>query len=210
MFNYPINPIILNESEPFGITFRQTRDTLLDTEEYYRFIRNAQLRFRKSRFYKGYKAEVMQRGNNRCQRRPGITSDVADIEMHHNVISLEMMSIMIVEHYLNLYGSITTFDLIHELKRQHSLHRVAVFMMTETEHEAHHGNPSDFISIRQCWAPNLFDFIFEFSDGLLPDIAYKILLHLKLEEQYGGSHDTNSIIARNTILQWAHINKINL
>ena len=39
-------------------------------------------------------------------------------------------------------------------------------------------------------------------DGITLDICYKLLLHLKQEEQYGGSYDANMIRCRNEILSW--------
>jgi hypothetical protein len=74
-------------------------------------------------------------------------------------------------------------------------------MLSTTEHQAHHNNPADFISIKQCFGYP-FEFVDRYIDGMTLDIAFKLLLHLKQEEQYHGSYDANMIRCRDEILSW--------
>lgn len=195
------NPMIADPNQQFGIFFAQTRDTLLDTEIYSRFIYSAENRFRKSSFYRDYKSNLMHLGMYRDQRHASITSEMTDIEMHHNFIPLKFMAIMITEHVLNVKGCITTFELVNLLEEAHRENMVSVIMLSKTEHQAHHADPTDFISIKQC-AGNPFAFIDKYIDGMTLDISFKLLLHLKQEEQYGESYSPNAIRAREQILSW--------
>ena len=205
MISYNNNPMIFNNAESNGILLAQTRDTLMDPEIYKRFLYSAQTNFRKTRFYKDYKADLMFKGLNRDQRHAGITDDMAPIEMHHNFITLNFMSIILTEHTLNTKGCITTFELISLLEEQHRKNRVAVIMLSETEHQKHHDDPTDFISLKQCFCPHVFDFINLYMDGITLDICYKLLLHLKLEEQHGESFSPNMAKARDQLLSWKHL-----
>lgn len=200
MSNYP-NPIVMSPNGDSAITLSQTRESLIDSEIYLRVLRSAEHAFRRSQFYKDYKSNIMNMGVNMDQRRPGITSEVADIELHHNFITLEFMTIMMAEHVLNTVGYINSFVLIKMLEEEHRNNRICGIMLSSTEHQAHHNNPSDFISIKQCFG-NPFEFIDRYIDGMTLDISFKLLLHLKQEEQYGGSYDANMIRCRDEILSW--------
>lgn len=195
------NPMITSPTNPYGVLLSQTKESLLDSDIYLRFIRSAQGAFRRSQFYRDYKSDVMNKGIYRDQRHASITSEMVDLEMHHNFISLEFMAIMITEYYLNHKGCINEFELQIELEEAHRRHEVCVIMMNETDHQVHHSDPTDFISIRQCWGFP-FKFIDRFIDGMTLDIAMKLLLHLKQEEQYGESHSINIVKARERILSW--------
>lgn len=200
------NPMLMSPNQQYGIMFSQTRETLVDTEVYLRFLRSAENRFRRSDFYREYKAGIMNKGLNKDQRRPAITSEIADIELHHNFLTLEFMAIMLTEYTLNTKGCINTFELVRMLEEEHRANRICGIMLATTEHQAHHNNPSDFISIKQCFG-NPFEFIDKYISGMTLDISFKLLLHLKLEEQHGGSFDANMIRAREDILSWQTLAK---
>ena len=197
---YP-NPIVVSPDGSSVIYFRQTRETLIDSEIYLRLLRSAEHSFRRSAFYKDYKYNIMSMGINMDQRRPAINSEMADIELHHNFITLEFMTIMIAETMLNKYGYVDSILLRAALEEEHRNNRICGIMLTTTEHQAHHSNPSDFISIKQCFG-NPFEFIDRYISGMTLDISFKLLLHLKQEEQYGGSYDANQIRCRDQILKW--------
>ena len=204
IYNEPVtmanNPMLLTDQD-YGIYFSQTKETLLDSEIYLRFIRSAENRFRRSKFYRDYKCGIMNRGLNMDQRRPGITSEVSDIELHHNFLTLEYMAIILTEYTLKHKGCINTFELEMMLEDEHRNNRICGIMLSTTEHQAHHDNPADFISIKQCFGYP-FEFIDRYISGMTLDISFKLLLHLKQEEQYGGSYDANMIRVRDEILSW--------
>ena len=90
------NPMIFDPSSPNAIFFAQTRDTLIDTEIYSRFVYSCENNFRRSRFYKSYKSNIMNKGLNKDQFMANITSDMADLELHHNFPTLKQATIMII------------------------------------------------------------------------------------------------------------------
>jgi hypothetical protein len=143
----------------------------------------------------------MSLGLNKDQKMPNINSEMATLEMHHNLPTLKQATIMITEHLFNVQGYATTFEVMWLLEQAHRNHWLAVIMLTKTNHEAHHSNPNDFISIKQCFGFPM-RFIETYKDGMTLDIAYKILLHFKLEEQYDGSYDPQMLKARDSIIGW--------
>lgn len=206
--NYPSNPVIFDPNQVISISFAQTRDTLIDTDIYSRFVYSCENNFKRSKFYKDYKCNVMNKGLFRDQNMASITSEMADIELHHNFPTLKQATIMIIEHMLNTKGSVTTFEVIRALEEAHRNNWMGVIMLSETQHQKHHADSIDFISLSQCYG-NPFMFLDKYIDGMTLDISYKLLLHLKLEEEYNHeSYNPNIIKARNQILSWQINNKI--
>ena len=196
------NPSISDPSQPTAIFFAQTRDTLIDTDIYSRFVYSCENNFRRSRFYKDYKCNIMNLGLNRDQNMASITSDMTDLQLHHNFPTLKQATIMIIEHMLNTKGCVTTFEVVHELKEVHRKNWMAVIILSETQHQVYHSDPSNFISLTQCYG-NPFAFIDHYIDGMTLDISFKLLLQLKLEEQHNNkSYSPNMIKAREQILSW--------
>lgn len=201
------NPMIDSPDQPNAIFFAQDRSTLLDTEIYSRLVYSCENNFRRLRFYKDYKSFVMNMGFNRSQNMPAITSDMATIEMHHNLPTLKQATIMIIEHLLNTQGQVTSFEVVQLLEKAHRNHWLDVIMLTKTEHQVHHANPTDFISTKQCWGfPEYF--IMNYLDGMTIDISFKMLLQIKQELQYGESYNPMMIKARDDILSWQRYNGI--
>ena len=198
---FPVNPYIYDEQQGYGVYFKQTRDTLLDTQEYISFVYNIDNKFKRSAFYKDFKSSLMDKGFYRDQMHASITSDMTNIEMHHNGLTLKFMTIMIIEHLLNVNGCVNTFEVIRALEEAHRSHEIAVVMLSETEHQKFHSDPCAFISFKMC-VGDPFAFIDRYIDGMTQDIAFALLLHLKQEEQYNGSYSPNEIRARDEILKW--------
>lgn len=195
------NPIIYDPNNEFGICFAQTKDTLMDTDIYKRFVYNVANKFRKSQFWRDYKEHLYDLGLYRDQRHASITSEMVNLEAHHNMLTLDYMIIMITEHILNTNGCVTTFEVSQALEEAHRNNEICIIILDETEHQKYHADPSEFISIRQCFGKP-FDFIYKYIDGMTLDISFKILLQLKQEEQYGGSYSPAEVRARDQILSW--------
>lgn len=196
------NPSLFDPAQATAIFFAQTRDTLIDTDIYSRFVYSCENNFRRSRFYKAYKCNVMNMGLNRDQNMASITSDMTDLELHHNFPTLKQATIMIIEHMLNTKGCVTTFEVVNELKEVHRKNWMAVIILSETQHQIYHSDPSNFISLTQCYG-NPFAFIDHYIDGMTLDISFKLLLQLKLEEQHNNkSYSPNMIKVREQILSW--------
>ena len=204
-----INPIIGNPGDFNSIQFYQTRETLMDADEYSRFIYAIENAFRRSRFYKDYKAHIMNVGLNYDQEMKAINSEMADIELHHLLPTLKDAAIMITEHMLNMYNKVCTFDVIKALEEAHRNNMMAVVMLSSTMHQNYHASPQAFISLSQAYG-NCFDFLDKYRDGLTLDISFKWLLQLKMEDQYGGRTNWLNIPKqREILLDWSNSANIN-
>lgn len=198
------NPTIASPNTPFVIQFYQTKESLANIEDYKAFLDNAIRRFRSSRTYKHYKSFLIgELGMDRCQVFGNITSEMADVEMHHNMITIFDIALIITEHVINTVGKISTFDLVELLAKEHTEHRVCLVMLSKTPHQLYHDDPQFFIPIEMCIGNN-FEFLKKYKYGITTDIAYKILLYLKEEEKYEGKiNDNNLLKLREFILDWS-------
>ena len=202
------NPYIESPDQPNVIYFAQTRDSLLDADTYIRFVHNCENNFRRSEFYRGYKAFVMNHGLRMDQNMPGITSEMASIELHHHLPTLKQATIMITEHLLNTNGCCTTFEVVQLLEEAHRNHWIGIVMLSTTNHQVHESNPADFISVNQCFGYPA-EFITRYMDGMTLDISFKILLQLKQEIQNNYNSYTPMLVkARDQILSWQYYNGI--
>lgn len=200
------NPMISNIEQPNAIFFAQSRETLIDTDVYSRFVYSCENNFRRSRFYKDYKSNIMNRGLCHDQNMASITSEMADLEMHHHFPTLKQATIMIIEHMLNTKGCTTTFEVVRTIEEAHRNNWMAVIILSETQHQMFHADPSNFISLTQCYG-DPFKFIDAYIDGMTLDISFKMLLQLKLESEHNNrSYNPNMIKARDQILSWQKTN----
>lgn len=207
MITFDNNPTIFDPGSEYCITLAATRSTLIDTDIYSRFIYSCENNFRKLNFYKGYKSFLMNMGFNKDQNMANITAEMADIQLHHHFPTLKQAAIMITEHLLNTKGCATTFEVVQLLENAHRNNWFSVTFLSQTQHEVHHSDPSDFISLKQC-VGNGWKFIDEYIDGMTLDISFKLLLQLKMEEQYGESFSPNLVKARDQIKDWSLKNNI--
>ena len=203
-----INPIIGLPGQFNTIQFYQTRDTLLDTEEYSKFIYAVENAFRKSRFYKDYKCHIMNMGLDFDMEMRGITGEMADIELHHLMPTLKDAAIMITEHILNTLGRVCTFEVVRALEDAHRHNMMSVVMLTATMHQAYHQDQSAFISLGQAYG-DCFKFLNAYKDGLTLDIAFKWLLQLKMEDQFGSKTNwVNIPKQREILLDWSNSGEV--
>ena len=142
-------------------------------------------------------------GFNRDAHQAGITSDMAELDLHHHFPTLKQASIMIIEHTLNTKGCVTSMEVVDSLAQAHRNNWISVIFLSKTQHQVHHANPADFISLKQCVGDG-FEFINRYIDGMTLDIAYNMLLQLKQEEQHGKSFTPAMVKGRDDILDWSN------
>lgn len=111
------NPTLRSPSSVYEVSLMQTKETLADIDSYGRFINNAISQFRHSRFYKAYKASLMELGLDHCAFMHNINSDMAELEMNHVILTIFDIALMICEHYINTYGQVSTFHIVGALRR---------------------------------------------------------------------------------------------
>lgn len=199
------NPTIVSPNTPFELPFYQTRETLLDVEEYKHFLDNAIARFRHSRTYSNYKSFLYSLGLDKCQFHGNITSEMASIEMHHNMLTIFDIAVILTEHQLNTIGKITTFDLVELLKQEHTNHRVQLVMLSLTPHQLFHNTKDFFIHPDMCFG-RWQEFLELYKDGITRDIANKLIYYLNRAISEGKSNDNGLLKLRDDIIDWSMTN----
>ena len=199
------NPTLISPNAFYELPFYQTRDTLMDVEVYKRFLDNAISRFRSSRTYKNYKSYLYGLGMDKCQFHGNINSEMASIEMHHNMLTIFDIALIITEHTLNTVGRITTFDLVNLLKAEHINNRVQLVMLSLTPHQLYHNEPDFFIHPDMCFG-NWAEFLEKYKYGITQDVAFKILFYLKRAIEFGSSNDNKLLELRDSVYDWSSLN----
>ncbi len=208
------NPTLSSPNSEYSISLKQTKESLIDIDLYKRFIENAVSQFRHSRRYKQYKSYLIDLGLNKCQYFPNITTDILGangIEMHHNFLTIFDIALMICEHILNTYGTITTFQLIHLLKEEHKENRVPIVMLSKTVHQMFHNNDEFIIPAKQCFG-FWIELLYKYNKGITIDIANKVMnfLQKSLEVEKLGTNNeyVNSLLRlRDDIYNWSVYNQ---
>lgn len=160
------------------LPFYQTRETLADSEKYKAFVDNCVRRFRKSRTYKSYKSYLMSLGMDRCQVAGNIQDGMANIEMHHNFLTIFDITILISQHVLNTVGRCTTFDIVSLLAQEHKNNNIPIVMLSETAHQLYHDNPDFYIPISMTFG-KWWELLVKYRYGITMDIAYKVINYIR-------------------------------
>ena len=196
------NPTLCSPSSPFTISFYQTRDSLVDADSYRSFLKNIEMRVRKSIAYKNYKGYLMGNGMDHCQIHCYINSTMADLEMHHAILTLFDIALTISEHYLNTTGYVSSFDVVQTIIDEHKQHNIGLVMLTKTPHQLYHNDSTFFIHPDMCFG-NWPQFINKYKDGLTQDVSFKLLYYLKRAIDLGHSDDAGLLELRDVILDWS-------
>ena len=201
-FAINMNPVLASPYSTFILPFYQTRESLTDIDTYRTFIKNVEQRFRRSATYTNYKGYVMSQGLDHCQIHGNISSDMADIEMHHAILTLFDIALMITEHYLNTVGYVTTFDVVQALKEEHKTNNIALVMLSQTAHQVYHAESSFYIHPSMCFGnwPRLLE---KYKGGLTQDVAFKLLYYIKRSTEFTGTEDAGLLTLRDKILDWS-------
>ena len=198
------NPTISSPNSEYAIPFYQTRDSLTDVDVYRQFLKNVEMRVRKSETYKNYKSFLMGLGFDHCQIHGYINSTMATIEMHHCILTLFDIAMLITEHLLNTVGYVSTFDVVQLIKEEHKAGNVALVMLSKTPHQVYHADKSFFIHPDMCvgnW-PNL---IKKYNKGLTQDLAFNLLYYIKKAIDIGCTDDSGLLELREYIKDWSDV-----
>lgn len=199
------NPCLHSPNSNYDISFYQTRESLMDIEEYRRFLKNCETRFRRSTTYSNYKGFLIGLGMNRCQVHGFINTDMTgvSIEMHHAILTLFDICLLISEHLLNTVGFVTTFDVVQALKEEHKMNNIALVMLSKTPHQLYHDNTGDFfIHPNMCFGkwPELLS---RYRYGLTQDLAFKLLSYLKKAIDQDRTNTGELLALRDKIKEWS-------
>ena len=175
------NPTISSPFSPFVIQFYQTPESLNNIEDYRIFLKNVESAFRTSREYKAIKSRLLESGMTNCQVHGNLNSEMVDIEMHHNMLTLFDLAMIITEHLIRTVGKVSTFDVVRLLIDAHNNNEVLLIMLSKTPHQVYHNNPEFFLPFEMCIGEP-WKFLEKYKYGITQDIAYKILRYLRQEE----------------------------
>ena len=203
----PIPAIYFPRCE-YPLTFYQTRDTLADMDRYKAFIDNCTHRFRKSRTYKSYKSYLMSMGLDRCQVIGNIQDGMANIEMHHNFLTIYDITILISQHILNTVGRCTTFDIVALLMQEHRNNNIPIVMLSETVHQLYHDNPDFYIPISMTFG-KWWDLLIKYRYGITLDIAYKVVKYIKNCQRNNELNSVEFFKLSDDIKNWGEYNEYN-
>lgn len=216
VFSYGgFNPTLESPSSPFSISFAQTKETLQDVDVYRNFLYSAITRVRTSNFYRHYKAHLIQMGVDRCQLHPHITvssdgeDDVATIELHHHVLTIFDIALVITEHILNTYGSLSSFDLSELIKMEHMNHNVGTVMLCKTCHQLYHNNENFKVSSTLGFG-KWWELLQKYKYGITRDLAIKIYYMLKNDLKNADDRDQKikeMLKIRDQIIDWSSYNE---
>ena len=199
------NPGIMSPNSAYAIFFYQTKESLMDADAYRAFLKNIERRVRTSVAYSNYKGYLIGLGMDHCQVHGFINSTMADLEMHHCILTLFDIALMISEYYLNTTGYVSSFDVVQTIKDEHKMNNIALVMLTKTPHQLYHNDSSFFIHPDMCignW-PKLIE---TYKAGLTQDLAFKILYYIRKAIQVGYTDDGGLLKVRDTILDWSQKN----
>jgi hypothetical protein len=199
------NPVLSSPYADTDLLFYQTRDTLQDVDVFRTFIKNAESRFRARPEYKAYKSYLIESlGINRCQVFGNITTDNAEIELHHNVIGLFDICLLITLHIVNTVGYISTFDLIQILIMEHWSNRVGITFLSKTAHQIYTNDPDAYIPPDMTFG-RWWELLNNYRYGITFSIATKVLNYIKkYQEQLPISIN---IQQQEEILNYAYFNE---
>ena len=205
------NPSIQSQNCSFPLQFYATEETFVDIEYYKRFLDNAISRFRSSRTYKNYKSYLMGLGMDKCQILGNIDESMADLEMHHNFLTIFDIALMITEHTIKTKGFISTFDLVMLLKEEHKNNRIPLVMLTKTVHQLYHANEDFVIPAQYCFG-YWQELLVKYNKGITRDIAYKVLNFIQKSmevQQIGADYrlSNNLLQLRENIIDWSYLNE---
>lgn len=192
----------------YPLTFYQTRDTLADMDRYKAFIDNCTHRFRKSRTYKSYKSYLMSMGLDRCQVIGNIQDGMANIEMHHNFLTIYDITILISQHILNTVGRCTTFDIVALLMQEHRNNNIPIVMLSETVHQLYHDNPDFYIPISMTFG-KWWDLLIKYRYGITLDIAYKVVKYIQNCQRNNELNSVEFFKLSDDIKNWGEYNEYN-
>lgn len=203
--NIHVNPTLVSPNCPFDLPFYETKETLLEAEDYKAFLENAIMRFRKSRTYKHYKGYLIGLGMDRCQFLGNINTDMATIEMHHNMLTIFDIALILTEYTLKTKGMISTFDLVKLLKQEHINNRIQLIMLSLTPHQLYHNNDEFFIHPDMCFG-KWWEFLEIYHIGITKEIAFKIKFYITKALEEGTSNDHDLLMLRDKIEDWSRYN----
>lgn len=199
------NPTLSSPYAEIDLPFYQTKETMMDVDNYRNFLRNAETRFRASKEYKAYKSYLIEYlGIDRCQVFGNVTTEDATIELHHNVLGLFDICLLICGHIINTVGIISSFDLIQLLINEHWNNRVGVTFLSKTAHQIYTNDPNGYIPPNMTFG-RWWELLSKYRYGITYDIANKIINYIKKYQE--NTNISINLELQDQILNYAYFNE---
>ena len=199
------NPTLRSPYATTDLPFYQTKESLMDIDTFRNFLRNAEINFRSRKEYKAYKSYLIEYiGINKCQVFGNITTDDADIELHHNVLGLFDICLLIASHVVSTVGIISTFDLIELLTQEHWNNRVGVTFLSKTAHQIFTNDPEAYIPPEMTFG-KWWELLYIYKYGITYDIANKVVKYINKAKS--SMPTTINIPMQEEILSYAYFNE---
>lgn len=202
-YDTEVNPTIHSPSAEYDIPFYITKEYVMDIDLYRNFIKNCVYRFRRSRYYKQYKAYLMDLGLDRSQILGNIDDTMADIEMHHAILTIFDITLMITEHLLNTVGRATSFDVIQLLIEEHHQNNIPIVMLDKTSHEMLHSDMDNFLPPNQVFG-RFWNLVYKYRYGVSMEVAKKLLSYIS---RYYRDYPVMNVQVREDIMNFSKFNE---
>ena len=185
------------------VSFFSDRTSLRDIEAFSDFVKACERSVRHCAEYTAFKAQLMDKGLNRCQMLGHIESDGddgVDIEMHHGpLLTLFDYCAIIIDALLARGEKVDSLLITRLVMDEHWADHVQVVMLSKTVHELINTGKI-FLHFNQATG-NVNEFLKKYRDGITPDRAEKINHYIDLCEQFESS-DSGLLEVKNTITNW--------
>ena len=150
----------------------------------------------------------MSMGLDRCQVIGNIQDGMANIEMHHNFLTIYDITILISQHILNTVGRCTTFDIVALLMQEHRNNNIPIVMLSETVHQLYHDNPDFYIPISMTFG-KWWDLLIKYRYGITLDIAYKVVKYIQNCQRNNELNSVEFFKLSDDIKNWGEYNEYN-
>lgn len=214
--NLEVNPEISSANSDYSITMAFTKDQKYDFEEYENILKGGIRNFRNSNTYKDYKSYLYSIGINCCQFHPHITNnsefEMASLEMHHCMFTIYDIAIIIMEDYINRYGSITEFDLSDLLKIEHTNNRIPIVLLCKNCHQQYH-HKSLYVHPTQIFG-KWWELLEAYPLGWTREICEKLMKYLNRglndKSKYRDEDNKRLLELRDKIESWTNLRGVTI
>lgn len=172
-YDKSIVPFIDSKKALYTIPYYKDESYFSNLDSYQKFVKAVEKLVRSSDRYSKYKAYLMNEARmDHCQVLKDVTTQDAEIEMHHGpIFTLYDYCSIILEYCLIQKWKITTFRVADEVLKEHEKNNIQVVMLSATIHEQVH-NRNIFINPDQAFG-HLHKFIEKYACAIGPDLRDK-------------------------------------
>lgn len=194
------NLTITTDMDIFDISFNKDKNQLANMENYVKFVKGCEKSVRKHPDYNHFVSTVRDLNMPHCQVLGNITKFDAEVQMHHNVLTLFDYCAIVTDHLLAHDELVNTFKVAKLVLQEHFDEHVNIVMLCTTVHEMI-DTGEIFINLSQGIG-NINEFFKKYKDGL-GRYAEKINQYIDLSKQY-KSNDNRIFDLEENMVNWSY------